>query len=163
MLETFRRGRKPRLATNNDSRTCQYDESSECATARQHKSGNLLPNRKDTGVGAPTSLSREVGALHQCSRVNPKTKCESHQCYVDESSMLHTPLGSKCSPLFRLEAALHSGGAGTPWFGLDLAPCLGSHPSSNSPSMRCQRNRSARICSGSIYNISDDVIFKKKG
>ena len=32
--------------------------------ARQNKSGSLLPNREDT--------SKEVGALHQCSRVNKK-------------------------------------------------------------------------------------------
>ena len=70
-----------------------HDASSECATARQHKCGNLLPNPKRTLVGCndppsllPLSKASKRGSAHphQCPRVNQKKNTK----IVDESSVV---------------------------------------------------------------------------
>jgi len=51
------------------------DESSECATARQHKVAEVACYRIErTLMGCADPLQRGVDAPHQCSRVQPKTK-----------------------------------------------------------------------------------------
>ena len=50
-----------------------YDESSECATARQHKVAKVACYRIERTLMGSTDLpSKGVSAPHQCSRVHKK-------------------------------------------------------------------------------------------